>query len=336
MYFVLSKTPNNILPFQRKLGKLFLSLAYDNNFFGYQLGHHGGNFIKFHDNIINFSYHKDYKLYSNNDIILTNLEIDGVQLPNDIISLRTNNLKTERYEFTQFSELSYNVVVNRTYELLLENLKECQKLTNLKIVFTAGLDSSTLAFIAHAHKIDFTCLIDSRFKERFINLPFKHIQYVNFQASPDFDVSIGPKDNVREGFYQTENNMLVTGYFGDNCLLHNIDMFYQAKLLHKNPDSINLYDKKQPSNYEPYKTKDDLLNAITYINTQNYFRHWFDNFQILDPYRDPRLPHLISRLDIDNLIDQIGGGKIQRDIIKSIEPDWLHLTCDYKNDYTKF
>lgn len=334
MYFVLSKSPNDILPFRKKCGKLFLSLAYDNNFFGYKLGHYGGNFIKFHDNIINFSYHKDFKLYYNDDIVATNLPIAENKLSNNIISINTHNGKTSSYEFTHFNELSYDTVVKHVYDILLENLKECASVTNLRIVFTAGLDSSTLAFIAHKHNINFTCLIDDRFK--FNNLPFKNIEYVEFQKHPEFTVTMGPADNVKEGFYQPENNFLVTGYFGDNCMLHNSDMFYQAKSLHSNPDSVLLYDQKKSSEYTQFKTKEDLVNAITYINTQNYFRHWFENFQILDPYRDPRIPHLISRLDIDNLVDQIGSGKIQKDIIRSIDHSYIDLLCDYKNDYSKF
>lgn len=335
MYFALTRNPNNLLPFQRKLGDFFLTTMDDSNYYGYQLGQYGGNYVEIKSDSINFSFHKDFKLYCNDEIIATNLFVTNNILPSDIVAINKAGI-FNRYDFETHGELPYNIILNRVYELLLENIKTCAKLSQPKIVYTAGLDSGTLAFIAHSLNIDFTCLIDSRFESKFKNLPFKNIRYVDFQTSPDFEVTFGPKTNIKEGFYQAENNMLITGYYGDNTVVHNTDMFNQARQLHSCPDKIILYDKKPANEYIGFSNKQDIIESIKYINTQNYFRHWFEKFQILDPYRDPRIFTTITRLDTDSLIEQIGSAKIQKDIIASLDPNWLELLCDYKNDYSKF
>lgn len=335
MYFVLSKNKAN-LPYHKNINGLWLSTLHDVDMYGYQLGDVGGNYVNFTDSSINFSLHKDYKLYSSEDIILTNIEINGSLLPSNIISFDFLTHSCTYYEFSNGSELSYDLVVKNVYDILLENLNACAKISEPKIVYTAGLDSSTLAYMAHANNIDFTCLIDSRYKDRFKNLPFANIEYVEFQRYPEFEISYGPVDNIKEGFYQPENNMLITGYYGDNSVVHNTDMFYQAKHLHPNPDDIFLYHIKEPSNYTKYNSKQEMLEGIKYINSQNYFRHWFDNFQILDPYRDPRLSSAIMQLSLFDLIEQVGSAKIQKDIIASLDSKWLDNLCEHKNDYSKF
>ena len=335
MYFVLSKNKTN-LPHHKNVNGLWLSTLYDVDMYGYKLGDVGGNYVKFTDDGIKFSLHKDFKLYSSDEVILTNIEMNGTQLPSDIVSFDFLTQSYKQYQFHAVNELPYTNVVNNIYEILLENLKTCIALAHPKIVYTAGLDSSTLAYIAHANNIDFTCLIDSRYKDRFKNLPFTNIQYVEFQRYPEFQITSGPVENIREGFYQPENNMLITGYYGDNCVVHNTDMFYQSKHLHPKSSDIFLYHVKEPSNYQSYNSKQEMIEGIKYINTQNYFRHWFDNFQILDPYRDPRLPCAIMQLTLYDLIEQVGSAKIQKDIVQSLSSDWLINMCDHKNDYSKF
>lgn len=335
MYFVLGKNRFD-LPYSYKVNDLWLSTSYESKNYGYKLGEIGGNFVNFTDNEVEFSYHKDFNLYCNDEIILTNIEIQGSKIPSDVISYNFINNEFKHFKFNESIELEYSMVVDNVYKLLLQNIQSCIILDEPKIVFTGGLDSSTIAFIAHANGIDFTCLIDERYKNRFKNLPFKNIKYTELQQCPNFLIDYGPTCNIKSGFYQSENNMAITGYYGDNCLVHNSDMFFQAKSIHPDANKIFVYDRKSPSNYPAYKTKKDIHDGIRYINTQNYFRHWFNNFQILDPYRDPRLPELIMNLDTNNLIEQIGSAKIQKDIIARLDLNWLKLLTDHKNEYDKF
>ena len=176
----------------------------------------------------------------------------------------------------------------------------------------------------------FECIIDKTYEGRFKNLPFKHITYETRQPRPNDDVDYG--EYVRDSFYQ--HNNLITGFYGDLTVTHNGDMYNQARGLYKT--DIQLYDPKEPKDYIPFNTREDIINAIYHVNTHTYFRHWFPDFQILDPYRDPRLFEIISRLSLTDLIEQVGTGKIQKDIVGSFNKEWVNNLCDTKNNYDKF
>lgn len=300
--------------------------------YGYKLGEHGGNFVEFIDNKIKFSLHKDFKLYRTSEIFLTNITVEGEELPNDIIEY---DLETHEYKRYQpiIGQLSYENVVQKITNILLENIQTCLELSDPKIVYTAGLDSSTLAYLAHYHGIDFTCLIHDKYKDKF-HVPFNNIRYCEFQQNPEFVTVYGPIDNIKPGFYQDENNYLITGYYGDNTILHHKELYHQTK--HLCQVDINLYDLTAPSFDTKLNSKEDIINAVIYINTQNYFRQWFDDFQILDPYRDPRLFETVLSLPLKDLIEQFGSAKIQKDIIRSMNNVWLKNICEHKNDYSKF
>lgn len=300
--------------------------------YGYKLGEYGGNFVEFHDGVVKFSYHKDFKLYKNNEILLSNISINGEELPNDIVEY---NLVTQEYKQYQYdlSDLAYDVVINRVKDILLENIQQCIKLSLPKIVYTAGLDSSTLAYLAQHNGIDFTCVIPDKYKNVF-SLPFKNIESYECQLQPEFIIQLGTMNNIKPGFYQAENNNLITGYYGDNTVLHHKELYHQTK--HLCDVSVELYDLTPPSITSLLNSKEDIINAVKYINTQNYFRHWFDTFQILDPYRDPRLIETVLSLPLKDLIEQFGSAKIQKDIIKSMNRDWINNICEHKNDYSKF
>lgn len=332
MYFAITQTPNSILPNCRKFGDVWLSSMTADNMYGYKLGDHGGNFVEFADDNIKFSFHKDFKLYRNNEVLMTNLPIDGEEVSNDIIQFNINSQECHKKQFN-YSEISYNDAVKSITDILLDNIKTCVNIADPKIVYTAGLDSSTVVYLAHYNQIDFCCLIHNKYKDRLPN-PFTNVEYVEFQEYPKFNISVGPIENIKPGFYQAENNNLITGYYGDNALLHHRDLYYQSK--HLCDINIELYDLTPPSDYKPFKDKTDIINSVMYINTQNYFRHWFEDFQILDPYRDPRLLEIVLSLPLKDLIEQMGSAKIQKDIIKSMNHSWLNNICDHKNDYTKF
>lgn len=301
-------------------------------FYGYKLGECGGNYVEFTSDKIKFSFHKDFKLYRNSDIQLTNIEIEGEELPNDIIEY---DLKTGDYVRKQFDigTLDYDTVINRVTELLLENIKSCAKLSFPKIVYTAGLDSSTLAYLAYFNNIDFTCLIHEKYTDRF-TVPFSKIEYVQYQTLPEFPISNGSSYNIKPGFYQLEHSNLITGYYGDNTILHHKELYHQTRHLHNVP--VKLYDLTPPQVNTLLNSKTEIINAVLYINTQNYFRQWFDCFQILDPYRDPRLIETILSLPLNDLIEQFGSGNIQKTIIKNMNTSWAENICEFKNDYSKF
>ena len=321
--------PNYDLPIHKKIGSNWLSLAYEGEFFGYRNGEYGGNFVHFSGNTVKFSYHKDFVLKSSADYFLTNLDIAGDELASDIIEydFYSNDRKTYSYQNSTITE--YKIILSNIEKILFENI--CN-LDNLKIVYSAGLDSSTVAYMAEHYKLNFTVLVADRFK--FTDLPFRNIKQC-YLGMPEFNIDYGSK-YVRDSFYRADDNNAVTGFYGDLTVTHNTDMYYQAKHLLSSPASIIPYHKKEPNNYIKFNSREDIISAIKYVNTHTYFRHWFDNFNIIDPYRDPRLFEEIIKLPTDILIEQIATGRIQKDIIQSYNSEWLNNLCPSKNDYTKF
>lgn len=329
MYFTLGYHKSD-LPFHTQVEDLWLSTSHEPRSYGYKLGDCGGNYVNFTEYGIEFSFHKDFKLYSNDNIILTNLKIEGRELPSDILYFDYLNKESIRYVPVTGSELWYHSALTRIYEILLENLIDCFRLGSTKIAYTAGLDSSTLAYIAQYKQRIFDCIIDNTYENKFKNLPFKNIVYETRQVKPNDNVDYG--EYVRDSFYQ--HDKLITGFYGDLTVTHNGDMYNQARGLYET--DLPLYDTKEPKDYISFNSKEEIINAIYYVNTHTYFRHWFPNFQILDPYRDPRLFEIVSRLSLKDLIEQIGTGKIQKNIIGSFNKEWINNLCDTKNNYDKF
>lgn len=329
MYFTLSHNRSD-LPFKTKINDLWLSTSHEPRKYGYKLGECGGNYVNFTETGIEFSFHKDFKLYKNDDVLLTNLKIDGIEVPSDTLYFNYNDKNTVQYVRHTGSEIGYTSVLTCVYEILLENLRECHKYGATKIAYTAGLDSSTLAYITEYHQRMFECVIDKTYQGRFKNLPFKYITYETRQPKPTDGIDYG--EYVRDSFYQ--HDKLITGFYGDLTVTHNGDMYNQARYLHQTDKPI--YDPKPINHYPPLKNKADMLYSVYYINTTTYFRHWFPNFQILDPYRDPRLFEMVCRLNLKDLIEQVGTGKIQKDIIGSFNKEWVNNLCETKNNYDKF
>jgi hypothetical protein len=329
MYFILSHTRQD-LPFHQQIGDMWLSTTHNSKNYGYRLGVCGGNYVNFTDQGIEFSFHKDFKLYKNDGILLTNIATEGTEVSSDILYFDYNQKTAISYVSAPRDELSYDEAITNIHKILLENLNTCYELGASNIAYTAGLDSSTLAYIAEYHRHTFSCIIDNTYKNKLKDLPFKNVIYETRQQKPDDNVNYG--EYVRDGFYQ--HNNLITGYYGDLTVVHNGDMYNQSRLLHIT--NKPLYDPKPLNDYTTFNSKQDIINAIYYTNTHTYFRHWFPNFQILDPYRDPRLFEIICRLNLVDLVEQIGTGKIQKDIVSSLNKEWLNNLCNTKNNYDKF
>lgn len=329
MYFTLSRNQSS-LPFHTKIDDIWLSTSYESSSYGYKLGDCGGNYVNFTVTGIEFSFHKDFKLYKNDDILLTNLKIEGEEVDSDTLFFDYTTKQIIRYTPRTKDEISYTSVLAHVYEILLENLRACHNHGATKIAYTAGLDSSTLAYITQYHQSMFECIIDKTYEGKFKNLPFKYIVYEERQPRPNDDVDYG--EYVRDSFYQ--HDKLITGFYGDLAVTHNGDMYNQAKELYQT--TLPLYDPVEPKDYPLFRTREDIVNAIYYVNTHTYFRHWFPDFQILDPYRDPRLFEMICRLNTKDLIEQLGTGKIQKNIIGSFNKEWVNNLCNTKNNYDKF
>jgi hypothetical protein len=211
-----------------------------------------------------------------------------------------------------------------------QNLQICLDLSQSKhVVFTGGLDSGLLAFMAHHCQQKFTAVISSEFKEYWKNLPFP-VCYAELQQG----MSGIDDDNVKPSFYQKEHTQAITGFFGDTSMLHHGSLYGQSVGLTDPID--NLYDENQDLSLPKFKNEHQLRLAIVKLSLNTKFRHWFDNFEIFDPYRDPTFLDIITGLSCSELVKQFGTASLQKNIIKNYNPDYLKYICDKKNNYEKF
>jgi len=344
MFFTVSSHAHDCLPYSKKItNNLWLHTASPDQFVGYRLGELGGCFVSIDTEalLINYSFFKDFDLWHSEELgilISNNTPVQGQTLANDIVSTKIVDQKTQHSYFdwrTFYNQprISKNQAVDTVKQLLLDNLLECQKVSsqNLQVVFTGGLDSSTLAFLCHFHRLPFKCLLDHNHQGYWKDLPFDNIQYVKVGTDPYSDLP-----DVRASFYQAEHNCAVTGFFGDCTVLHHSALFAQCQDLPYYAKVDNVYSNEPVEQLPRFRNTNQVLSAVRNTLISTRFRHWFKDFLVLDAYRDPRLAAAVMSLDWQDLVEQFGSGYIQKEIIKSLNPQWLDLICDSKNNYEKF
>jgi hypothetical protein len=356
MYFALAHQPISGLPYCYSVKGLYLSSMFeinDNIFFGYKLNEYGGNYVNFdlsHSSglKIEFSFHKDFKLglSLNRKIMLTNLpDLMDEEFQSCITSIELDNvgISTKSYNVKTFLKPKYTIsttqLLSKIKKQITLNLKSCLHINkNTYIVYSGGLDSGTLAMLAQHNNLKFSALLQKSFIKYWPNLPFsKTVLADDLLLTPgtDTEIVIDYYNNIEPSFYQREYNLAINGYYGDLTLLHLSDLFHQCKHLSKKKNT-KLYDLTLAKNYNLINSEQQLRMTILKLHLLPNFRHWFKNFQILDPYRDPMLLEMMLQLGLDDLIDQLGSANLQKKLIKKCNLDWLKLICDYKNDYTKF
>jgi len=225
---------------------------------------------------------------------------------------------------------SIDSTVAQLKECLWKNLKKCLELSSTKwIVFTGGLDSSLLVFLAWHNRCVFNALVSEEFKN-FWDLPF-NTHYAKLQNYPEgFE-----HHTIKSSFYQPEYNHSITGFFGDTTMLHHGSMYYQSKHLASPLTDDQLYDRAD-TNLPLFDSEIALRASIVKLSLSTKFRHWFPNFEILDPYRSPLLLDIIMKMSCQDLVHQLGSGILQKTLIKDLDPLNLNYICRRKNDYSQF
>jgi asparagine synthetase B (glutamine-hydrolysing) len=233
MYFSVSDTPS-LLYHQKLPSGHWLNTMFQSTTYGYQLDNHGGNYVNFFVDsdqlIVDFSYFKDFDLGSNSKqgVLLTNIESLIEQPLSPMVvqaQLNGSGLTTRLYNTRAWLEGQGQTVestVTQLKECLQKNLKKCLDVSSTNwIVFTGGLDSSLLAFLAWHNQYFFNAVISEEFKN-FWNLPFD-VCYAELQNHPP-----GIEHNtIKSSFYQPEYNHSITGFFGDTTMLHHGSMYNQ-------------------------------------------------------------------------------------------------------------
>lgn len=347
MYFEITRNPNSVLPISDCIGSsTWLHRAYQQDFYGYQLGKHGGNFVNFDLSksklVVDFSFYKDFVLTQDlpNGILLSNINSQLPTVFNGVVTADLTDAEVKfanydlRHIFSNKASISLEQAASIVKNILVENLKKIATERELLISYSGGLDSGTLAWLSYYENIPFTAVVENRFKQVW-NLPFDHC-YLDLLSSPPapayhWDTPIAAH------FYHPESSGIVGGFYGDIALLHHRDLYYQScHLTTTNLDLHEHYDRAPKSQFPQFQNRYSMLGGIVKLHMIPQFRQWFENFEILDAYRDPRLVETVLQLDIDDLLIQFKTAYIQKYIINNMSNTCWKFLCDYKNDYSKF
>jgi hypothetical protein len=303
---------------------------------GYRLGDHGGNFVEVaQDGVhVQWSFYQDFDIKQDlaQGVLLTNdPAMPGTKLAPDVIGLSVPDhamkLHSMDWRPALQRELDPAEAVHQIRQRLSENLVHCldQAQAPHRIVFTGGLDSGVLAFMALHQGREFQCVVNTQHRQIWTDLPFPQIIY------RDSSVPIGADPCVRESYYDADMTDCVTGFFGDTALMHNRTLYDQCRDLGAPP--VDLYDRAAPDPAPRFRNQFQARQASINIMRTTRFRQWFPDFRILDPYRDPDITQLVLSLPWNELCSQFGSAWIQREIIQSFDPGWSRFLLKHKNEY---
>ena len=346
MYFEITNRAESVLPVSHKISDdVWLHRQNAQLSHGYRLGEHGGNFISFdiqHCALgISFGFYKDFVLTQDlaQGVLLSNIQPNLMPLSGSVVAAHVDQLGIKfTYRkldsvFAKKSHLSLQQVAHQVRTLLIENLKTIQQQGPLLIAYSGGLDSSTLAWLAHHAGLKFTAVVDPEYNLPVDLLPFDCV-YSSLASGPNLPSYIWQADTVSH-FYH--NDRCVGGFYGDLALLHHRDLFAQAQQLTSTSfDQWEHYDATPGVQLVPFRNHNAMLASIVKLHLMPQFRQWFDNFEIFDAYRDPRLFEAVLQLSTDDLLLQFKTAYIQKYLVSEIDQQCWKVMCDYKNDYTKF
>lgn len=345
MIFAICKNPLLQYHYQHTVTDQWMMYSIDQpvqGVLGYRLHEYGGNFVmtkKFsHDHVaVTWSFYQDFPLYQDLDrgILLSNdPRAQGQSIKSDNIGLEIKGKSSTWHSMPWRSYLTSRLSTDRVLTALVQrisdNLQTCLAVSSRpnKIVFTGGLDSGLLAFMALQQQQQFLCVVNERHKNIWPILPFADVCFRHSCVRSDI---WQPDQSVRESYYDADMVDCITGFFGDTAMMHNGTLYQQCAALDR--PEVDVYDlsASQPSHLfqNQFQARQTVINIMRYTK----FRQWFDDFRILDPYRDPGITQLILSLPWQDLCAQFGNAWIQRAIIKQLDPSYCNFLLEHKNEY---
>lgn len=360
MLFEITTSGQSTLPVSRQINSTVWLHTIDHKLnYGYRLGIYGGNFLNFKlgnsELEIDFSFFKDYVLSQDieSGVLLSSTNLHANKIKSNAIKAIVqpdNSIKFVYYDLKDLilqrtEPVSLPEAICQIEKILVENLFELQQQTpnqSLKISYSAGLDSGTLAWLSYKHKIDFVALIDHKLRPKLNNLPFKTVvaeisnpvdlSTINYTSWTSFVP-------VNTYFCNPQHNNYVSGFYGDLTMLHIRHMYIQSRhFATVDLNKFEEYDLQLNKNniYEnlKFKKQQDLVNSIIKIHLAPHAREWFTNFETTDPYRDPRFLKIFLGLNVNDQIKQFKSAVIQKTIISSVGAECWNFMCRNKNDYS--
>lgn len=287
--------------------------------------------------VLDLSLFKDFDLVHDQrrGIAITNLDVPGADpLPRDTVhcEFHQGQLDTQKMSWKNLlgsrGSKTASEVKQKITQILQRNILSRRRYGNdLLAVFTGGLDSGTICAVLDSMDLDVRYIISE-----------SHMMYW-----PDLEPTcIVAKGSYRQenyspySFYHRDLSGALTGFFGDTVCLHNATLYAQSRdLISNDLDAEDLYDVC-PDNAQSFYHVLQIDKAIQNIVLSTKFVHWYPDFEIIDPYRDPEILQSVCCLDLENLVKQFGSAWIQRDIVREVAPEWLPRLCKKKNDYSQF
>lgn len=320
----------------------YLPLTPPTTTWGYRFASaHSGNAITIQhseqNTHIDFAFFKDFDLRQDlaKGILLTNLPgSNGTAMPKDVISIEfgTQGFITHKADWKallgQRGSLSQDQVIIGVMSLLRQNIVMAyHDQRSRHAVFTGGLDSGAVCAILDSLDLEHKVIINQLHDGYWPDLQHRCIV-----------ASAGHRSEAHSpySFYQPEFSGALTGFYGDTVCLHNASLYAQSHgLIGSHIDDENLYDQCQES-WQPFSNMLQIDQAIRHIVLQTRFVHWYPDFDIIDPYRDPEILGMVCRLSNEDLIRQFGQAWLQRSMIQQVAPEWSARLCVKKNDYDRF
>jgi hypothetical protein len=219
-------------------------------------------------------------------------------------------------------------------DILLENTQNFLKFNdpkNLKVIFTAGLDSTT-AWAVLDHITDYYSL---------------EVYLSNPNTDPYSEYKSDLIDTMRKNLwcykisrFESEENWLVTGFYSERVQMREVTNG-EAICSYLNKD---IFDFVQKTDYLYWFLKRPRQQGTYNITTEKELKDWCyksiygdhqgwhldNNFQF-SPFFDSRITDIVYRLPLDDIILNLRTGYIQRKILERFRPDFLSIISDYKN-----
>lgn len=255
------------------------------------------------------------------------------------IPLKGNDKIKYKLELTASHEASISIDEASLFieEILLENTQNFIKFNspeNVHIIFTGGLDSATSLVLFNELSKNYTL-------EIFIRNP-RLLSYSEYDS--ELITHMRKMHWAYEIYrYKKQINWLVTGFYSERLQLRAVNNTYmilnylkkdKTEILKKNDYLYHWLTDRADLGAEiesTFRTEKEIKDAcFNLICTDMQYWHLDNNFGF-SPFYDIRIPEIIYRMSIQDILLNAIDGVIQKKIIKKCNPICLNFVSTYKN-----
>lgn len=269
---------------------------------------------------------------------------------NDKTNIKLENYNIVLYDYTfQVTDddpITMDDASDLIGKLLFSNIENFYKFNacdSMNVLYSGGLDTLTSWAVFDAYKKDYNLHIYVPKPED--NTLHKHNGRIR-EYTNDLMTKVSSDYwgyNVSSFF--TNQNYYITGFYAEVMQFRDAEAINALANYHnkwideiaeesdylywflKRP-SLKRYKSSMLSFHDEIELKKYLLGTVLY---DNQMWHLDKNF-MLNPFADLRIPQIMYRLSIDDILKNALTGQIQKNIVSKFNPDLLCLLSDYKNE----